>query len=43
MPYRLQDRSVMVKRGNRWVVLKRHPTKAAALRHLRALKANVRH
>lgn len=31
----------MVKRGDRWVLLREHPTRAAALAHLRALYANV--
>jgi len=32
----------MVKRGDKWVVLKTHATRAKALAHLRALKANVK-
>jgi len=31
----------MVKRNGRWVRLKRHRTRKAALAHLRALYANV--
>ena len=43
MPYRAVDNKVMVKRGNRWVVLKVHPTAEKAKRHARALNANVHH
>jgi hypothetical protein len=43
MPYRIEGRSVMVKRGDRWVTLKTHPTREAALAHFRALQANVEH
>lgn len=44
MPYKLggaDERSVMVKRAGRWVLLKRHPSRKRALAHLRALYANV--
>ena len=46
MPYRLKPndkRVVQVKRGQRWVQLKRHPSAEKARAHLFALKANVRH
>lgn len=43
MPYKLRGRAVMVKRGGRWVVLKKHPTEEKALTHFRALKVNVGH
>jgi len=43
MPYRARGNVVQVKRGDRWVVLKRHTSAAAAKRHARALSANVRH
>jgi hypothetical protein len=39
MPYTLSGNSVMVKRRNKWVVLKVHPTRAKAQAHLRALQA----
>ena len=44
MPYKLSEdgKSVMVKRGGKWVLLKAHVSKAKALAHLRALKANVK-
>lgn len=42
MPYRLKGKTVQIKRGGRWVKLKTHPTVRAALRHLRALRINVR-
>lgn len=42
MPYKLQGSSVMVKRGGRWVLLKKHKTRTQAAAHLRALKANVK-
>lgn len=43
MPYNASGRRVMVKRGGRWVVLKRYPTAAKAKRHAKALNANIRH
>ncbi len=45
MPYKLSrnGRSVLVKRGSQWRVLKTHPSRKKALAHLRALKANVKH
>lgn len=45
MPYRLSDDglAVQVKRGGRWVTLKKHPSKKAALKHLAALKLNTEH
>jgi len=43
MPYKIKGRSVLVKRGKKWTVLKRHPTKAKAIAHLRALEKNVKH
>jgi len=43
MPYRVKGSTVQVKRGTRWVVLKRHPSAAKAQAHLRALNANVPH
>lgn len=41
MPYKVEGATVYVKRGGRWVVLKKHPTAAKALAHFRALQANV--
>jgi len=41
MPYRLSGRTVMKYEGGRWIVLKRHPTVAAARAHLAALGINV--
>lgn len=43
MPYKATGKTVLIKRGGRWVVLKRHQSEAAARRHARALNANVRH
>lgn len=43
MPYKASGTRVLVKRGNRWVVLKVHPTAEKAKRHARALNANVHH
>ncbi len=43
MPYKLKGRSVLVKRGKKWTVLKKHPTKAKAIAHLKALMAKVKH
>jgi len=44
MPYKLggaNDATVMVYRNEKWVVLKKHTSHAKALKHLRALYANV--
>lgn len=41
MPYRVSNRAVQVLRGKKWVLLKKHKTKAEADQHLRALYANV--
>jgi hypothetical protein len=41
MPYKLSGTSVMVQKGGTWRVLKAHTTRAKALAHFRALKANV--
>ena len=44
MPYKLGgagDSTVMVYRNGKWVALKKHPSHAKALRHLRALYKNV--
>jgi len=45
MPYKLSKsgKAVLVKRGNRWVVLKRHPTREKARKHVAALNINVHH
>ena len=43
MPYKRKGRTVYVLKKKRWRVLKTHPSVAAAVRHLRALMANVRH
>ena len=43
MPYKATGRRVLVKRGGRWVLLKKHPTAAQAKAHAGALNANVRH
>ena len=42
MPFKLKGNFVMVKKRGRWEVLKKHPTRAKALAHLRALKINVK-
>lgn len=42
MPYMLKGTTIMVKKGGQWQALKRHKTRAQALAHLRALKANVK-
>lgn len=42
MPYKLSGKNVMVYKGGKWKVLKRHASKAKAIAHLRALKANVK-
>ena len=41
MPYQLQGKCVQVKRSGTWSNLKCHPSRAKALSHLAALKANV--
>jgi len=43
MPYKVKGRNVLVKKGKKWMVLKKHPTKAKAIAHLKALEINVRH
>jgi len=43
MPYKIKGRTVLVKKGKKWLVLKKHPTKRAAIAHLRALEINVKH
>lgn len=44
MPYKLSGdgKSVMQQKKGKWVVLKRHPSKEKALKHLAALKINVK-
>ncbi len=41
MPYKVDGSTVMVQRGGKWVVLKKHPSRAKATEHLKALEANV--
>ncbi|MCJ7761375.1 hypothetical protein MUP59_09590 [Candidatus Bathyarchaeota archaeon] len=44
MPYRINPKNtleVLVKRGGRWVVLKRHTSPIKARKHLAALQINV--
>ena len=43
MPYRLSGKTVQVKRASGWKKLKTHPTVKAAMQHLYALRANVKH
>lgn len=45
MPYRLSDDglSVMVQKNGKWRVLKKHPSRKAAKKHLAALAINVEH
>jgi len=43
MPYRLNGKTVQVKRASGWRKLTTHKTVQAAKRHLKALKANVKH
>jgi hypothetical protein len=43
MPYRLRGKRIEVKRPQGWRTLKTHRTLQAAKRHLKALKANVKH
>lgn len=45
MPYRLNPKNrkqVQIQKGGKWKVLKTHPTVAKAMKHLAALKINVR-
>lgn len=42
MPYKLEGTTVYVQRNGKWVILKRHKSKAQARRHLAALQANVK-
>lgn len=43
MPYKASGKTVLIKRGGKWIVLKRHPTPKAAKAHAGALNANVKH
>jgi len=43
MPYRIKGNSVLVKKGKKWTVLKKHKTKREAIAHLQALEKNVGH
>jgi len=43
VPYRLRGKTVEVKRPGGWKKLKAHPTVKAAMQHLHALRANVKH
>ena len=42
MPYKIEGTSVLVRKGKKWTVLKKHPTKRKAIAHLRALEAKHR-
>lgn len=42
MPYKLSGKSVMVLRNGKWVILKTHPSREKARKHLAALKINVK-
>jgi len=44
MPYKLSTdgKAVMVKRGKRWQLLKRHKSNVDARKHLAALQINVK-
>ncbi len=42
MPYKLVGATVMVKKGGKWHVLKRHETREKALAHLAKLEINVK-
>jgi len=42
MPYKVIGTTVMVKKGGKWVVLKKHKTLSKAQAHMRALYANVK-
>ena len=37
MRHKIKGRNVLVKRGQKWTVLKKHPSKKEAIAHLRAL------
>lgn len=41
MPYKIEGSTVMVQKGGKWQLLKRHKTHGEALAHFRALQANV--
>jgi hypothetical protein len=41
VPYKLSGDRVMVLKGGSWVVLKKHPSRDKALKHLAALKAST--
>jgi len=43
MPYKREGKTVYVKKGGKWQVLKTHETAAKAEAHRRALEANVKH
>ena len=43
MPYKQTGVRVYVKRHGKWVLLKAHSSVAKAKRHVKALRANVRH
>jgi len=42
MPYKVSGKTVYKKENNKWVILKRHESKEKALKHFKALKANVK-
>jgi hypothetical protein len=42
VPYRVVGQKVYVMKAGKWRLLKKHPTRAKALAHFRALKINVR-
>jgi len=41
MPYKASGSNVMIKRGSKWVILKKHPNPEAARKHAAALNINV--
>ena len=43
MPYKIKGRTVLVKKGKKWRVLKKHKSKKEAIAHLSALEINVKH
>jgi hypothetical protein len=43
MPYKVEGKTVYVKKGGKWQVLKKHPSEAKAQAHLTALNINVEH
>ena len=43
MPYKIKGRTVLVKKGKKWRVLKKHKSKKEAIAHLSALEINVEH